>query len=408
MVSDCLQNLFHLHIVEAVDDSYSISPPLQIAVERDRRLKLDKEEYAPVMKKLAGSLSIRLEEGAAPISLLDSAILSSLLSGGVQSTIAAALMLPSHRVWLAKRFYDQKRWRDCMRLAGEALEGVSRLSSDGFIGASRYLCLSASRLGEADIFKRGIEQLAASAHTDWAKSNVAFLQGFNLRFRGKLADAEVAFRESYGYSPGNLHAARELAEVCLARGNLDDAELFAREAHSHGPTNPYHLDTLISVLIRRHGKSSKHLSEIDDLFETLKRVGDEGGHSFYTTRRAEFEYLLGSNQVALGLINDAIRKTPTIFEPRRLQALIYLKSGNKAKAFEALTVMREMVTSHNPDQRRSNYRVYLETLAEYYTEAEQFVEAKSIYDDATIFTDAEKRAGVRRVEIAEAFERERK
>lgn len=406
-VSDDLLHLSHLHVVESNGDSFTISPPLQIAVERDKRLRLTKEKQATAMKRIAKSLSIRLDEGTAPITLLDSAVLASLESGDALSEIAAALLLPSHQVWLAKRHYDQKHWRDCMRLATEALRGAGRLSSDGFIGASRYLCLSASRLGDDDTFNTGIARLEAHAKTDWAKSNVAFLKGFNLRFKGRLAEAEAAFREAYKLSPGNLHAARELAEVYLARGIMDDAETFAREAHSHGPTNPYLLDTLISVLVRKHGKSSKHLTEIDDLFEALKRVGDEGGHSFYTTRRAEFEHLWGSNKKAVTLIEEAVRKTPTIFEPRRLQALIYLKDGKKSKAGETLSVMREMATSHNPDERRSNYRAYLETMAEYYLEGGQYGEAKKIYDDTSSFTDAERSAALRRIGIAEGFDKER-
>jgi tetratricopeptide (TPR) repeat protein len=407
-VSGDLWHLTHLHVVESNGDTFSISPPLQIAVERDKRFRLAKEKQGPAMKRLATTLSIRLDEGTAPITLLDAAVLASLESGDTPSEIAAALMLPSHHVWLAKRHYDQKHWRDCVRLATEAIKGAGRLSSDGFIGACRYLCLSASRLGDDQTFNTGITRLESQAKTDWARSNVAFLKGFNLRFKGRLAEAEACFREAHKFSPGNLHAARELAEVCLTRGNLDDDDRFAREAHSHGPTNPYHLDTLISVLIRKHGKSSRDLTEIEDLFEALKRVGDEGGHSFYTTRRAEFEYQWVKNKKAITLIEDAVRKTAAIFEPRRLQALIYLKDGNKSKASETLAVMREMVNARNPDERRSNYRAYLETMAEYYLETGQFGEAKKIYDDASSFTDAERAAAVKRIEIAEAFEKERR
>ncbi|WP_137043881.1 toll/interleukin-1 receptor domain-containing protein [Pseudolabrys sp. FHR47] len=406
-VSSNLSHLSHLHIVEANGDSFSLSPPLQIAIERDKRLRLPKELQALVMKRLAESLSIRLDEGTAPISLVDSAVLATLESGGAPSEIAAALMLPSHQVWLAKRHYDQKHWRECIRFATEALRGGRRLSDVGFVGASRYLCLSASRLGDDQTFNNGISQLEAKANTEWGGSNLAFLKGFNLRFKGQLAEAEKSFRRAYELSPGNLHAARELAEVCLARGNLPDAEHFAREAYSHAPTNPYHLDTLISVLIRKHGRQSKDLAELDDLFEVLRRVGDEGGHSFYTTRRAEFEHLWGSNKKAVALIDEAVKKTDRIFEPRRLQALIYLKEGNKTKAKEAISIMREMVTSQNPDERRSNFRAYLETLAQYHIEAGEYLAAKEIYSDTNSFTDAERQAGIRNIEIAESFAKER-
>lgn len=52
-VSADLQHLGHLHVVESNSDSFSISPPLQIAVERDKRLRLAKEKQAPAMKRLA-------------------------------------------------------------------------------------------------------------------------------------------------------------------------------------------------------------------------------------------------------------------------------------------------------------------------------------------------------------------
>jgi tetratricopeptide (TPR) repeat protein len=405
--SEDLLRLTHLHIIESSGDAFSIAPALQVAVERDRRFRLNKDAQQSAMKKLAKSLAIRLEEGTAPIILIDAAVLSSLDSGDVSSSFAAAFLLPSHHVWIAKRQYDQRHWHESIRYSAEALKGSDRLSSEGFVAACRYQCLSAARLGEQQIFDDGITKLIAAAKSDWAKSNIAFLNGINQRFKGSLPQAENFFRESYALSPGNLHAARELAEICLARDNLDEAEFFAREAHSHGPTNPYLLDTLISVLVRKHGRSAKHVSEINDLFDTLESVGDQGGRSFFTTRKAEFEYLWGSNKEAARLVEDAIAKTPTIFEPRRLHALIMLKDGNKTKAFETIRAMHEMVNARNPDERRSNFRAYLETNAAYLVETSRYKEAKEIYDDPLMFTDNERTKAVRDIEIAEGFATER-
>ncbi len=406
-VSDDLRRLSDLHIIESSGDSFSVSPALQVAVERDRRFRLSKEVQQAAMKSLAKSLVIRLEEGTAAITLIDAAILSSIDSGETQSDFTAAFLLPSHYVWIAKRQYDQRHWHESIRFAAEALKGGARLSSEGFVAACRYQCLAAARLGEQQIFDEGIAKLTGAAKTDWAKSNIAFLKGINLRFKGNLPQAETLFRESYALSPGNLHAARELAEVCLARDNLNEAELFAREAHSHGPANPYLVDTLISVLVRKHGRSAKHISEINDLFDILESVGDQGGRSFFTTRKAEFEYLWGNNKEAARLVEDAISKTPTIFEPRRLHALIMLKDGNKAKAFETIKLMHEMVNARNPDERRSNFRAYLETNAQYLVETSRYREAKEIYDDPAIFTDEERKKAIRDIEITEAFAAER-
>ena len=101
---------------------------------------------------------------------------------------------------------------------------------------------------------------------------------------------------------------RELAAIALARGDLDKAEGLAREAYDRARTNAYLVDMLLTVLIRKRGSAPQN-SEIDDLFAVLERVGEENGRSFYTTRRAEYEYFWGDNKRAAQLIEQAASKT---------------------------------------------------------------------------------------------------
>ena len=204
-------------------------------------------------------------------------------------------------------------------------------------------------------------------------------------------------------SPGNTPAAREIAAICLERGNLDEAEIHAREAHSQATSNPYFPDILISVLVRRYGRSAKHYSEIDALFEALKKIGEEEGKSFFTTRRAEFEHIWGNNKIALKLIEEAVSRTPHIFEPRRLHVEILLKEGNRLKAYEVLRALGEQVNSRDPSERRSNYRSFLETSAHYLVEVGQYKEAKDLYGDASVFTEEERKKAVREIEIVQGY-----
>lgn len=405
--SDDLAQLSNLHIIESSGGTFRISPPLRIAVERDKRLRLASTEQLAAIAHLARSLSLRLEEGTAPLNLVDAAVLSSIESGSEISDLAAAFLLPSHYIWLAKRSYDHGQWQESIKFAQEGLKGADRLSSEGKVAACRILCLAAARLWEPALFEVGIKKLENWANNDWAKSNIAFLKGFNSRMRGNLPTAEKFFRESYRLAPGNSSAVRELAAVYLALDNLDEAETFARAAQSYAPTNPYFLDILISVLVRKHGRSSKHVSEINELFDTLERVGEEKGHSFFTTRRAEFEHLWGNNKEALKLINQAISKTPHIFEPRRLHAEILLKEGNKAAAREALDVMRGIVNARDPEERRTSYRQYLKTYSNYYVAIEQWDDAKAIFDDEAIFTPEERRIAIRDIEITQGYKKHR-
>jgi tetratricopeptide (TPR) repeat protein len=401
--SEALFRLANLHVVEPNAERFMVSPALRVAVERDKRIVLPKGVRTSAIRTLATTLSVRLEEGTAPIALVDSAVLSALESGGDIPGYAAAFLLPSHYVTLSKRRYDERNYDESIRLSKEALKGADRLSSSGLVAACRFMCLAAARTGIEATFDEGITLLEASAKDNWGRSNVSYLKGFNLRMKGNVPQAEEHFRKAYEFSPGNAPAAREIAAICLERGNLQEAEIYAREAHSQATSNPFCLDMLISVLVRRYGRSSKHSSEIDSLFEALKKTGEEDGKSFFTTRRAEFEHFWGNNRTALKLIEEAISRTPHIFEPRRLHVEILLKEGNRTKAYESIRFLDNKVNSRDPSERRSNYRLFLETYAHYLTEVGKYIEAKNLYDDASVFTEKERKEAVRQIEIVQGY-----
>lgn len=397
--ADALQRLTQLHVLEHSGDEFSISPAMRIAVERDKRISLPEPQRKEALAKLADSLALRLDEGTAPVALVDSAVLSAIESG--KETYAAVFLLPSHYVWLAKRQYDQKHYPESIRLAKEALKSNSRLSRSGLVAACRFMCLSAARIGDTATFDFGIKRLVDAASDKWSKSNVAFLRGFNERMKGHQPIAERHFRDAYELSPGNYSTARELAAICLARGNLVEAELFAREAYGITSSNVYVLDILVAVLTRKLRKKAKENAEVRELMDVLRQVGDEGGRSFYTTRNAEIELLAGERRLARTLAEEAMSRTPNIFEPRRIYAEVLLAEGNFAKVPEVLHWMRDKVNAPESGERRTNYRVYLETNAHYLTEVGRFSEAKEIYSDESVFSLAEREAAIRDIELVQ-------
>lgn len=407
VLADDLQRLVLLHVLASDGDRFRVSPALRVAVERDPRVKMPAKLQQDATSSVARSLSIRLEEGTAPIALVDSAVLASVESGSVLTALASAFLLPSHFVWLAKLRYDQQQWSESIRFGLEALKGEMRLSSSGLIAACRFLCLAAARTGNDEVFDLALGKLRARANDDWTRSNLAYLQGFRLRMRGQLPAAQDLFQKAYDFHNGNASAMRELAAISLTRGNLDKAESLAREARSFARTNAYLVDILLTVLIRKRA-SAAGTSEIEDLFAILENVGEENGRSFYTTRRAEFEYLWGDNKKAAQLIDKAAAKTPAIFEVRRLQSEIHLKSGNKNRADEALQAMSRMVNDRAVYDSRYNYRLFLETKAHYLVEVGQFAEAKTLYNDLSYFTPDERDKAVKDIEVTQAFAAKRR
>jgi len=401
--SESLVGLLSKHIVEQLDGVFSLSPPLRVAVERDKRIVIPFDQRRHAVDVLAQTLAIRIEEGSAPLALVDSAILTSVQANVGDSVVTAGLLLPSHYVWLSKRNYDQRHYDECIRLSREALRSADRLSASGRIAACRYLCLAGARVGDKDAFGEGLGILERMANDRWARSNIAFLRGFNERMKGNLPEAERHFADAETLSPDNISATRELASVSLLRGNLVRAEQFARAALSHARRNPFVVDILVAVLIRKLGQKALRDPELIELLDVLEEVSNEDDRSFYSTRMAEIEHRWGDNKKARRLIEEAIDLTPTIFEPRRIYAEILLKDGNKGKAHEVIEWMKRKVEAREPSEQRSNYRPYLETYSHYLTEVGRWSDAKAIFNDRQVFTDEERREAVRQIEIAQGF-----
>lgn len=402
-VADSIQKMADLHIVQVEDDNISVSPALRIAADRDPRTDLKGPERTRIMKALADSLVLRLEEGDAPITLLGSAVMASLDSDEPVGKLVEAFILPSHQVWLAKRHYDSKRWKESMRMAREAISGKQRLSKSGAVAACRYLGLAAARINDQQAFEEGLSELKKVADDDWSRSNVWFLEGFNLRLQGKLQEAREKLINSYGLARRNRSTSRELASVCL---NLDlpaEAEGYAREAYENAKWNPYIIDILISCLIKNKGRGCVRDPEVDDLLDKLEQRDAEEGRSFHKTRMAEIELLYGDTAKALILIQDAIKTTPRLFEPLRLYVKILLKIGNHLKAKEQLDIIRDATINGDHHDRRANYRPYLQLLSDYYLGVGDFEKALDVYDDSRFFTDEDRRSIKKEVDMLRAY-----
>ena len=81
VASEALLKLSNLHVVEHAGNLFTVSPPLRIAVERDKRIDMPADVRVEALKVLARTLAIRLDEGSARLDLVDTAVLSSIESG---------------------------------------------------------------------------------------------------------------------------------------------------------------------------------------------------------------------------------------------------------------------------------------------------------------------------------------
>lgn len=406
VVGRLLAKLMDFHVIEAANETYRVAPPLRIAVGRDPRFALRPDERRAMLKVVSGSLNIGAENDIVSVSMVDAGILAVIEEGGDLPELFSAFLLPSQLVWLAKRHYDGRRWAECAQVSLSALNGAQRLSPAGKVEACRLLCLASARLDRLPDFQRGMAMLRTWANDSWARSNVSFLLGFQARLDGNMPQAETHLRQASTESPGNFNALRELAAICLARGESDEAEGFARRAMVIAPDNPYILDILLGVLISQpRSRLRQNEPEIAHLFDKLKDVGEEEGHSFYATRRAEYELKHGSIQEACRLIDIAVDKTPGIFRVHALRATIYLERGLKSVAAEEIEVMRRLVYRPAAGERRTNLRPLLEIEASYLGASGDYDGAKQIYAKRAVFTEDEAKVAIRAIDYERAMKK---
>lgn len=406
VVSKSLQYLVDMHVVRYSEDRFSISPPLRIAVERDARIRFGNKGRTDVINRLAATLTVLLDGQTVPIALADAAIIASLEAGGdSMHSLASALLLPSHRIWLAQRHYDAAHWQDCLRLAQDAVKDRSRLSSQGYIAGCRLLCLSSARLGKQDVFEDGISKLKSVAKDNWSKANVEFLKGFYARIRGRIIDAEKFFKSAYELNSNDRSTARELASVSLILGDNGNAEKFARKSYELATNNPYTIDILVSALVKNLGAKCLGSNEVADLIDKLKHLDDEENKSFSYTRNAEMELLYGDAKRAEKYVAEAIDRTPHLLEPKLLRAKIYLKQRRMALLKDEVIYLERATSKFAQSENCSHRRQVLLLKSEYLVETGQFKEAREVFQDQFSFSDKDRARELSKINTAEGFHR---
>ena len=110
------------------------------------------------------------------------------------------------------------------------------------------------------------------------------------------------------------------------------------------------LDILLGALIDcPRNKLHEREPEIELLFQKLESVGEEEA-TFYTTRRAEYEFKHGNIHEACRLIDSAASKTPKIFDISTHSVRKLLERGIKTVASDEIEKIRVRCTATQPER----------------------------------------------------------
>lgn len=343
-LAEALRNLEDFCCIERRGTLYVVSAPVQEGARRDKRFKKSDRWRSQIALKIVDQVSKYRNDESVSIAVLETGAKAAIMSGKY-SGIAAAFILPSHFLTLAREAYDdENRRKDCLEFCKKAYALRTRLSADGNIELLRLWGLAAIRIGLQDEIDFALKELEKFASKRIAKRHSLFLEGFKARLKKRYDEAETFFLKANKLSSKNLSINRELASLYRHQGEFIEAEGYARDAYSISPTNPFVLDVLLESLL---GKASQGIpvdqQEIARLFRELERYGDVPGSSFYQARRAQELYRQRLKPQALEAANAAIARTPDFLPCYYLRADIRLSLPDIRGAREDLEKINEIL-----------------------------------------------------------------
>ena len=116
-VAATLTRLIDLHVVETRADSYGVAPPLRAAVQRERRFRLDGKSQQEMLDVVSETLRVEDDAQLVSVSMIRAGILANLKQNRSVPQSFSAFLLPSHQVWHARRYYDDRQWRGLYKVS---------------------------------------------------------------------------------------------------------------------------------------------------------------------------------------------------------------------------------------------------------------------------------------------------
>gem|GEM_PF-2914106 len=343
-VAQTLRKLQETCCIERRGNYFHITPPIRDGLRRDKRFNRSDAWKQSVATKICDVIATYTDEDQVPLAILDSAVEAAARSGTPHAFLSN-FILPSHLLRIARDYYDDNKRGLCMEFCARAFAMKDRLTVDGQVELLRLWGLSAARSSERAPFDKALAELK-KIDTRIAQRVRLFLEGFDLRQRRHLDEAEEKFKAAWKLGKSNQSINRELAKLYCRQKRYVDAELHARAAYDIAPTNPYIIDILAETLLGKWQSGLPiDLRELDRIMEQLSIYGDAPGSSFFLVRKAHQSLRAGQNGEALRAINTAIERTPALLGAYFLRADIYLAMPDVVGAEADVKQIEKLLTA---------------------------------------------------------------
>jgi tetratricopeptide (TPR) repeat protein len=354
-ISQAIVGLEELHFIDRQSSIISINRPLRTGFFRIDTFNCTDVELKEFTKKLISIFEAYSSDDHIEIALISAATKAALLTDGTPSIALYTLLIPSHEVYIANIFYDQKQYKRCADLCGQTIIRPDIEGEDAWLEAVVLRALSLARLGEKRQFDETINRLR-HINSPRIKEKLLFLEGFWQRLTGELLEAKEKFLIAHSMNRRSFSTLRELSYTLIQLDENEEAEKYARIGFEIKPMDPYNADIYLAAKLaqRKVSRDIFYDPEISDLLDTLRNHGDEEGMGFYNLRMADLYRRMGSLTEAMEWANKAVDRAPWLYGAHRVQAELYLKQRLFGKFDRKLEVLQRLL-----DDQQGGGKTYL-------------------------------------------------
>ncbi|CUY37418.1 Uncharacterised protein [Serratia marcescens] len=258
-------------------------------------------ELLPKIKSLLKKYTELDNETYVPIDILDARIVSYLTTNEPMPDYLQSFLMPIQLIKASKRRYNERDYKDALKLAMDAYEWRGKLSAEGIIEVWRLIGLSSARIGNEEQFAFFQEQYSKMPNNYKKDIIYNFVNGFKYRLNGKLKDASSWLMKIENNRNVDAYVYREIATIYSFDERFDEAIDYADKALSIDVDNPFILDIKAWALLSlyRKERTTALVSKIEECLDRLKIADERKNTTFFHVRERMKDVLVDEQSVNL-------------------------------------------------------------------------------------------------------------
>lgn len=294
-----LSRLIDSGFIQYQKSDYRLAPYLQN--EAQKYSNEYRAELLPRIKLLLKKYAELDKEDYVPIDILDARIVSYLTTNESLPDYLQNFLMPVQLIKASKRRYNERDYKDSLKLAKDAFEWRTKLSVEGIIETWRLIGMSSARIGSDEqfsFFQKQYIQIPANYKKDIIFN---FVNGFRYRLNGRLKDALSSLMKIEGKQDVDAYVFREIATIYSFDERFDEAIDYADKGLSIDEYNAFILDIKAWALLSlyRKERTSILVNKIDECLEKLRIADERKKTTFFHVREKMKDVLVEEQSINL-------------------------------------------------------------------------------------------------------------